>query len=60
VVGGVLGVKKRVAEDGEQLLNIINVDVADEVERVAACVGSCRGTNALDAPDSKLLNFAGF
>ena len=52
--------KKRVAEDGEQLLNIINVDVADEVERVAACVGSSRGTNALDAPDSKLLKFAGF
>jgi hypothetical protein len=60
VVGGGLGVKKRVAEDGEQLLNRINVHVADEVERVAACVGSCGGTDALDAPDNKLLKLAGF
>jgi hypothetical protein len=57
VVGGGLGVKKRVAEDGEQLVDRIHVHVADEVERVAACVGGCSGADALDAPGNKLLNF---
>jgi hypothetical protein len=60
VVGGGLGVEERVAEDGEQLLNRIHVHVADEVERVAACVGGCSGADALDAPENKLLKIAGF
>jgi hypothetical protein len=51
-------VKKGVAKDGEQLLNGINVDVADKVKRVASSVRCCSGANTLDAPDKKVFEIS--
>lgn len=50
VVGGGLGVKESVAKDGEELLNGVNVNVADEIEGVAPSVGRGSGADALDVP----------
>ncbi len=51
--------KKGIAKDGEQLLNRINVHVADKVKRVASSVCCCSGANTLDAPDKKLIEISG-